>query len=199
MCIRDRSRGGEAQWPVVDGYFSAQQGGAIRTKESFADFQLHLEFATPEHPAGSGQSRGNSGVLINGMYEVQILDSYQNPTYPDGQCGALYGQMPPRVNACRPPGEWQTYDVIFESPRWNESGELIRKAAVTVLHNGLVLHHRQEYLGGTDGIGSVPHKSLAAYTKPHPPEVFIELQDHGNLLRYRNIWIRELGSYDQAE
>ena len=192
-----RPDGGEAHWPVRDGYFEASRGGLIRSKERFADFQLHLEFATPAEPKGSGQGRGNSGVMINGMYEVQVLDSYESPTYPDGQCGALYGQTPPLVNACRKPGEWQTYDILFESPRWDEQGKLVKNASVTVLHNGVVLHHRREYMGCTDGIGGVPHKALAAYGKPHDPEVFIDLQDHGNPLRYRNIWIRSIGTYDQ--
>jgi hypothetical protein len=192
------SGGGAPRWTVADGYFEVAGGtGNLRTKDKFADFQLHLEFATPAPPRGSSQGRGNSGVLINGMYEVQVLDSFENQTYPDGQCGALYGQTPPLVNACKPPGQWQTYDIIFESPRWDEHGQLVKRANVTVLHNGVVLHHRREYLGATDGIGGVPHKALGAYGKPHPPEVFIELQDHGNPVRYRNVWIRPLGQYDQ--
>jgi hypothetical protein len=135
--------------------------------------------------------------MINGMYEVQVLDSYNNPTYPDGQAGAMYGQAPPLVNASKPPGEWQSYDIIFESPRWDPAGTLIKKAAVTVIHNGLVLHHRREYIGATDGIGGVPHKSLGAYLRRHSPESFIELQDHGNPVRFRNMWIRLLGEYDK--
>ena len=164
--------------------------GIIRSKDKFADFQLHLEFATPSPPRGTGQGRGNSGVLINGMYEVQVLDSYQDKTYPDGQCGELYGQTPPLANACMPPGEWQTYDIIFESPRWDENGTLTKRTNVTVIQNGVVLHHKREFIGATDGIGGVPHTALGAYLRPHPPEVSIELQDHGNPVRYRNIWIR---------
>jgi hypothetical protein len=189
-------RGDMPNWRVADGYFETGRGGGIRTRDKWADFQLHLEFATPIRVQGSGQGRGNSGVLINGMYEVQVLDSYNNPTYPDGQAGAMYGQTPPLVNASRPPGEWQTYDILFESPRWDAEGNLVKKANLTVLHNGLVLHHKREYLGATDGIGGVPHKALAKYPQPHPPEVFIELQDHGNPVRYRNIWIRKMGEYD---
>jgi hypothetical protein len=186
-------KGEAAQWKIGEGYFEAVKGtGMVRTKGKFADFQLHLEFATPSDVSGDSQNRGNSGVMINGMYEVQILDSYENPTYADGQAGALYGQQPPLVNASKPPGQWQTYDIVFESPRWNESGELVKKAAVTVFHNGVVLHHRQEYFGRTDGIGGVPHKSLGTYGKPHDPAVFIELQDHNNPIRFRNIWVREL-------
>ena len=187
------ARGGAAQWKVADGAFETTRGrGNIRTKDKFTDFQLHLEFASPSSVIGNSQGRGNSGVLINGMYEVQILDSYENPTYADGQAGALYGQHPPLVNASKPPGQWQTYDIAFESPRWDAAGVLVKKAAVTLLHNGVVLQLRQEYFGRTDGIGSVPHKALGSYGPPHPPAVFIELQDHNNPVRFRNIWVREL-------
>ena len=187
-----KGNGQDAVWLIRDGYMETQRGGGIRTRERWADFQLHLEWATPSPPSGSGQGRGNSGVLINGMYEVQVLDSYNALTYPDGQAAAIYGQHPPSVNASKPPGEWQTYDILFESPRWNDKGELIKKACVTVLHNGVVVQNHYEFLGATDGVGAVPWKSLSAYPKPHPPEVFIELQDHNNPVRYRNIWIRTL-------
>lgn len=191
-------RGGAPAWAVKDGYVETGRGGGIRTKGKWADFQLHLEFATPTQMRGTGQGRGNSGILINAMYEVQVLDSYTNQTYPDGQAGALYGQTPPLVNASKPPGEWQSYDIIFESPRW-EGTNLVKKAAVTVLHNGVVLHHRREYIGGTDGISrDVPHTGLGRYGAPHAPEVFLELQDHNNPVRYRNIWIRQLGEYDKS-
>jgi hypothetical protein len=195
----ESSTNGPATWKVQDGYIEVvPYAGGIRTTKKFADFQLHLEFAEPTTVKGDGQGRGNSGVLINGMYEVQVLDSYQNPTYPDGQAGALYGQTPPLVNACKPPGEWQSYDIIFESPRWDAATNLVKKANVTVIQNGVVLHHKREFFGSTDGIGGVPHKSLGAYRKAHSPEVFIELQDHHNPVRFRNIWIRSLGAYDQA-
>ena len=132
----ESSRGGEARWKVEDGHFeTARRTGAIRTRDKFADFQLHLEFATPVLVRGNSQGRGNSGVIINGMYEVQVLDSYHNKTYPDGQCAAIYGQAPPLVNASKAPGQWQTYDIVFESPRWNE-GELVKNANGTVIHNG---------------------------------------------------------------
>lgn len=187
------AKGGETKWKLGDGYFEAVRGtGMIRTKDKFTDFQLHLEFSTPKPAVGTSQGRGNSGVMINGMYEVQILDSYENLTYADGQAGALYGQQPPLVNASKPPGEWQTYEIIFESPRWNPAGELVKKAAVTVIHNGLLLHHRQEFFGRTDGIGGLAHKMLGSYGDPHPPAVFIELQDHNNPVRFRNIWVREI-------
>lgn len=192
------SSNGPAPWKVENGYVEVvPYSGGIRTTNRFADFQLHLEFAEPAGATGKGQGRGNSGVLINGMYEVQILDSYHSPTYPDGQAAALYGQTPPLVNACKPPGQWQSYDLIFESPRWDASTNLVKKANVTVIQNGVVVHHKREFFGATDGIGGVPHKSLGAYTRPHPPEVFIELQDHHNAVRFRNIWIRLLGDYDE--
>jgi Domain of Unknown Function (DUF1080) len=194
----ESSKGGEPKWTVAAGAVEVVPlSGNIRTKQRFGDFQLHLEYAEPAAAKGKGQARGNSGVLINGMYEVQILDSYNSPTYPDGQAGALYGQTPPLVNACKPPGEWQSYDIIFESPRWDTAGVLVKKAAVTVIQNGVVLHHRREYFGSTDGINGLPHKALGAYLKPHPPEVVVELQDHKNPVRFRNIWIRNLGEYDR--
>jgi hypothetical protein len=193
------NRGQDATWRVQDGCVeTAAQGGGIRTRGKWADFQLHVEWASPTPPRGTGQGRGNSGVLINGMYEVQVLDSYQAKTYPDGQAGAIYGQSPPLVNASKPPGEWQTYDIIFESPRWNDSGELVKKVGITVLHNGVVVQNHYEFTGITDGItGEVPWKSLSKYSRPHPPEVFIELQDHNNPVRYRNIWVRPLGEHDK--
>jgi hypothetical protein len=198
----ESARGGPPDWKIVDGILEVTPANGshhIRTKERFPDFQLHLEYAEPAVVKGRGQDRGNSGVLINEMYEVQILDNYNNPTYPDGQAGALYGQMPPLVNACRPPGQWQTYDIIFESPLWDSAGVLTKKAAVTVIQNGIVVQNRHEFFGGTDGINGVPHKALGVYRKAHPPEVVIELQEHKNPVRFRNIWIRKLGEYDQPE
>jgi hypothetical protein len=194
--------GGPPSWKVVDGVMEITPANGqhhIKTRQRFPDFQLHLEFATPASVQGRGQGRGNSGVLINGMYEVQILDSYNNPTYPDGQAGALYGQTPPLVNASKGPGEWQTYDIIFESPRWDQAGALVKKATVTVIQNGVVVQNHREFIGSTDGINGIPHKSLGAYHQPHPPEVMIELQEHKNPVRFRNIWIRALGEYDHAQ
>jgi Domain of Unknown Function (DUF1080) len=191
------SRGQDAPWTVKDGYMETAGREGIRTRGKWADFQLHVEFTTPMPPKGTGQVRGNSGVLINGMYEVQVLDSFQAKTYPDGQCGSIYGQSPPLVNASKPPGEWQTYDIIFESPRWNEKGELVKKALVTVLQNGVVVQNRHEFSGITDGITrEVPWKTLSKYGNPHPPEVFVELQYHNNPLRYRNVWIRKLNGQE---
>jgi hypothetical protein len=185
----------DAAWKIQDGYVEVTppKGEDIRTRGKWSDFQLHIEWAAPNPPSGHGQARGNSGILINNMYEVQVLDSYQDKTYPDGQAGALYGQMPPLVNASRPPGEWQTYDIIWESPRWNEKNELLQKACVTVLFNGVVVQHRTEYIGSTDGIGgSVAYKAQSFYHQ-HDPAVFIELQNHNsNPVRFRNIWIRDL-------
>ncbi len=192
------SKGQDAAWKVQDGYVETGRGGGIRTRGKWADFQLHVEWASPNPPKGTGQSRGNSGVIINGLYEIQVLDSYQAKTYADGQAGAIYGQSPPLVNASRPPGEWQTYDIIFESPRWKDTGELVKKAIVTVLHNGVVVQNRYELVGGTDGISNqVPFKTLSKYPRPHPPEVFVELQDHSSPVRYRNIWVRLLGERDK--
>ncbi len=192
-------RGEDAAWKVQDGYVEVTRGGGIRTRGKWADFQLHIEWAAPTPPRGASQGRGNSGVMINGMYEVQVLDSYNAKTYPDGQAGAIYGQSPPLVNASKPPGEWQSYDIIFESPRWDDKGGLVKKACVTVVHNGVVVQNHYEFIGATDGISrEVPWKSLSKYTAPHSPEVFIEFQEHyANPVRYRNIWIRTLGKRDQ--
>jgi hypothetical protein len=193
-----KPEGGDADWKVQDGYMIVAPGGGIRTRGRWADFQLHVEWASPSPPIGSGQGRGNSGILINGLYEVQVLDSYQAKTYADGQAGAIYGQSPPLVNACKPPGEWQTYDIIFESPRWDEKGELVKKACATMLHNGVVVQNHYEFIGGTDGISSVvPWSTLSKYPPPQPPEVFIQLQQHSAPVHYRNVWIRRLGERDQ--
>jgi len=181
---------GEVQWKIEDNYMETTHTGIIRTKDEFGDFQLHLEFATPAEVKGSGQGRGNNGVNIYGRYEIQVLDSYNNETYADGQAAAVYGQTPPLVNASKPPGEWQSYDIVFETPRW-EGDELVKKGYVTVLHNGLVVHNRRELLGRTG------HRIMPKYEK-HPPKGPIELYEHGNPVRFRNIWIRPLGEYDQA-
>jgi len=182
--------GGEVNWKIENGYMESTKTGVIRTKDEFGDFQMHLEFATPEKVEGTGQGRGNNGVNIFGKYEIQILDSYENKTYPDGQASAIYGQSPPLVNASRGPGQWQTYDIIFEGPRWNEQGELTKPAFITVLHNGVIVHNRKELLGGTN------HRQIMAY-KPHPPKGYIQLYEHNNPVRFRNIWIRPLGEYDK--
>ena len=186
-------RGGDVKWKIQDDYMEvAAKTGNIRTKDEFGDFQMHLEFATPEKVEGTGQGRGNNGILIFDRYEVQVLDSYNNKTYPDGQAGAIYGQSPPLVNASKGPGEWQTYDIIFESPRWDESGNQIKKGSLTVLHNGVILHNKKELLGGTT------HRAINPYKK-HDPKGRIALYEHGNPVRFRNIWIRPLGEYDKPE
>ncbi len=182
--------GGPAAWKVENGYMEVTPTGSIRTKQEFGDFQLHLEWATPAEVVSNSQGRGNSGVMIYGLYEVQVLDSYQNRTYPDGQAASLYGQRPPLANASSPPGEWQTYDILFEGPRW-EGEELVRPASVTVLHNGVAVHHKMAYRSPS------LHRRVGSYDTPHPPRGFIGLQDHRNPVRYRNVWIRELGDYDE--
>jgi hypothetical protein len=189
-------KGQGASWKVQDGYVqvSPPDGTDIRTKQKWTDFQLHVEWATPTQTAGlHGQSRGNSGVLINGMYEIQVLDSYNDKTYPDGQAGALYGQMPPLVNPSKPPGEWQTYDIIWESPRWDDKGEMIQKPSLTLIFNGVVVQHRTEPIGRTEGIGAGVAYKGKPFFKPHEAAVFIQLQNHhSNPVRFRNIWIRDL-------
>jgi len=188
-----RGEKGDVQWKLVDDYMETTRTGRIRTRDEFGDFQLHLEWATPAKVSGSGQGRGNNGVNIYGRYEIQVLDSYTNVTYADGQAAAIYGQSPPLVNASKPPGEWQTYDIIWESPRWDENKKLTKPAYLTVLHNGVVVHHRRELYGTT------PFRALGNYKNPHPPKGYIELYEHGNPVRFRNIWIRPLGTYDQPE
>ncbi|NOZ20574.1 MAG: DUF1080 domain-containing protein, partial [Planctomycetes bacterium] len=181
-----------AQWKVENGYMEAvPKSGSIRTKDSFGDCQLHIEWATPAPAKGQGQGRGNSGVFLMGRYEIQVLDCYHNTTYPDGMTAAIYGQSPPLVNACRKPGEWQTYDIIWIAPRFKGS-KLVSPARVTVFQNGVLVHHDKELLGTTR------HKRLPQY-QPHGPTGPLMLQDHGNPIRYRNIWYRPLTDYDQTE
>lgn len=173
-----------AQWKLVDGAMEVNGTGDVRTVRAFGDCQLHVEWASPSEVVSESQGRGNSGVFFMDQYEVQVLDSYENETYADGQAAALYGQTPPAVNACRPPGEWQTYDIVFRAPRFEE-GELASPARVTVFHNGVLVHDAVELLGST------AHRSVARY-RPHADKLPIKLQDHGNPVRYRNIWVREL-------
>lgn len=175
--------GGE-KWAVKDGHFVAGPG-TLRSKAEFGDCQLHLEWASAEEATGSGQGRSNSGVFLMGIYEVQILDSHENKTYFDGQCGAIYKQHPPLVNASRKPGEWQTYDIIWKSPRFDEEGKLLSPAYVTVLHNGVLVQNHFELLGDT------PFNRPPAY-RPHSEKGPITLQYHGNPVRFRNIWLREI-------
>ncbi len=175
-----------APWKVENGYFEVVPGtGGIRTKDGFGDVQLHVEWASPNPPKGEGQDNGNSGVFLMGMYEVQVLNSYENKTYPDGQASAVYGQYPPLVNATRPPGEWQTYDIIFRAPRFKDDGALVSPATVTVLHNGVVVQNHVP-LTGPSG-----HHQRPPYKK-HASKLPISLQDHSHPVRFRNIWLREL-------
>ena len=185
-----KTPGSAAGWKTENGYMEVVPGtGDIRTVAEFGDCQLHLEFATPTFVKGNGQGRGNSGVFLMGQYEVQVLDCYDNPTYPDGTTGGIYGQYPPLVNACRKPGEWQTYDIVWEGPRW-ENGSLTRPARITVILNGVVLHHGKELQGPTQ------HQKTANYDTPHASTGPLKLQDHGDLVRFRTIWYRPLGIYD---
>jgi hypothetical protein len=182
-------KGQPSKWIAREGYMESVKGaGYIQTKEGFGSCQLHVEFATPTNVIGTSQGRGNSGVFIQGEYEIQVLDSYENKTYPDGQCAALYGRAVPLVNACRKPGEWQTYDIIYHRPLFDESGKIVRKPTFTILQNGVLVQDHVVLEGGTgwDGPYAVtPFKPL----KDKGP---IMLQDHGNPVRYRNIWVRPL-------
>lgn len=179
-------RGGPAPWRVRDGYVEVvPQSGDIETARRFGDVQVHIEWATPAEVSGEGQGRGNSGVFLMGMYEVQILDSFGNRTYADGQAAAIYGQTPPLVNASRPSGEWQTYDIVFRRPRFDATGALISPSRMTVLHNGVLVHNNVELLGATANMRA------AVYTA-HADRLPIKLQDHGNRTRFRNIWVRAI-------
>ena len=179
--------GSPATWPMKNGV--AETGkGIIRTKAEFTDFQLHVEFATPSTVKGDSQGRGNSGVFLLGKFEIQVLDSYHNRTYADGSASAMYGQYPPLVNASRGPGEWQVYDIIFTAPRF-ATGSMNKPAVVSVLHNGVVVHNATAFWGPT------AHKKIDPYT-PDNAKGPLALQDHGNPIRYRNIWIRSIKDYD---
>jgi hypothetical protein len=180
--------GTAATWVMKGGVLQTGKG-VLRTRREFTDVQLHVEFATPSEVKGDSQGRGNSGVFLLGFFEIQVLDSYRNITYPDGQAAAMYGQYPPLVNVSRAPGQWQAYDIIFTAPRFGGDGKLEKPAIVTVLHNGVVVHHATSFWGPTR------HKSVAPYM-PEMAKGPLVLQDHGNPVRYRNIWIRELKDYD---
>jgi len=174
-----------AKWKVENGYMQVvKKTGSIRTKRSFGDCQLHIEWATPTEVKGKGQHRGNSGAYLMGKYEVQVLDSYNYTTYPDGQAAAVYGQNPPMVNASRGPGQWQSYDILFRRPIF-KGKKLVRPATITVLHNGVLVQDHWVIEGAT------AYKKRARYT-PHEDKLPLILQNHGDPVRYRNIWIREL-------
>lgn len=181
--------GGDAGWKVENGYMQVAGKDSIATRDEIGDCQLHIEWSAPTPPKGAGQGRGNSGVLFFGRYEIQVLDSYQAKTYPDGQAASIYGSYPPLVNATRKPGAWQMYDIIFTVPRF-EGEKLVKPGYFTVLHNGVVMHNHAELLGTSN------HRALPNY-QPHPPKGSLVLQNHGNPVRYRNVWYRELKDYDQ--
>jgi hypothetical protein len=179
-----------AEWKVGNGYFEVMPGsGDIASKEKFGDVQLHVEWAEPADVGGVSQNRGNSGVFLMGLFEVQVLDSFGGKTYADGQAGALYGQWPPLVNAVRKPGEWQSYDIAFEASEYGGE-KLTRPASMTVFLNGVLLHNHKEEMGPTI------YRQVPKYV-PGMSEGPIILQDHGSAVRFRNIWARSLGSYDQ--
>lgn len=183
---------GAPEWKIENGYFEVvPKTGEIATKESFGDCQLHIEWSSPASVQGNSQARGNSGVILMGLYEVQVLDSYNNPTYADGQAGAIYGQWPPLVNATRKPGEWNAYDIVFEAPKF-EGDKVVKAAYITVFLNGVLLHNRQP------SMGPMVYRQVAQY-KPHAAQAPLVLQNHNSPVRYRNIWIRRTGGYDVPE
>ncbi|WP_414828813.1 DUF1080 domain-containing protein [Alteromonas sp. H39] len=178
--------GGDAQWTVSNGTMTVKPGtGDIKTKENFCDIQLHFEWKTPTDVAGlEGQQRNNSGIFLQQRYEIQVLDSYNNETYPNGQAGSVYKQTIPLVNAMREPGEWQEYDIIFNAPEF-DGEELIKPGYVTVLHNGVLVQNHTEILGKTEWIGPASYEAHGCAP--------LQLQDHSNPVSFRNIWVREIG------
>jgi len=184
--------GGKVKWKIQEGYMEVtKKEGGIHTKKSFGNCQLHVEWASPAVLEGSGQGRGNSGIYFMGKYEIQVLDSWtdndykNNSTYADGQAASIYGQHPPLVNVCRKPGEWQSYDIAFLRPIFDDAGKVVRKARVTVWHNGVTVHNNLEFEGPT------MHKKKTKYSR-HEDKRPMSIQNHGDMVRYRNMWIREL-------
>jgi hypothetical protein len=192
---QDRDKRGDLsdpKWRLADGYFAVVPGtGDLVTKEKFGDAQIHVEWSEPEDIKGTSQARGNSGVIVMSRYEIQVLDSYNSPTYADGQAGAIYGQWPPLANPIRKPGDWNVYDIIFTAPRF-DGEKVVQPAYFTVIANGVVLHNHQA------SMGPMVYRQVAHYV-PHPAEEPLLLQNHGNPVRFRNIWIRRMGTYDQPE
>jgi hypothetical protein len=177
-------RGGPMTWKIENGVMISGKG-SVYSKQQFGDAQIHVEWAEPTPAKGHSQERGNSGVFLMGRFEMQVLDNYDNPTYPDGQCGAIYGQYPPQVNVCRPPGQWQTYDFIFHRPRYKD-GKLAEPAYVTTIQNGVVVQDHQRIEGPTG------HMTVAHYPDSMPDKGPLGLQDHNNPIHFRNIWVRPL-------
>jgi hypothetical protein len=186
--------GSLTKWITRDGYMECVKGsGYIRTRQSFGDCQLHVEWATPVPGQGEGQGRGNSGVFLGlDRYEVQVLDCYGNKTYADGGAGAVYGQYPPLVNACLPPGQWQAYDIVYTAPRFDAERKLLSPARLTVFQNGVLIQNNVQLTGPTGWLDRAPYH---AHAEKQP----ISLQDHGNPVRFRNIWVRELGKPGKKE
>jgi hypothetical protein len=183
----------EGTWKIKNGILVASPGmGSFKTKDSFRDCQLHIEWRIPADREVNGQQGGNSGVFFMGKYETQVMESYSNETYPDGQAASIYGQYPPLANASVPQGEWQSYDLIFKAPVY-EGEEVVTPAQITVIHNGVVVQAAKDYLGPT------VHQTLPSYPANHPESAPLELQWHGDPIEYRNIWIRPLGEYDQQD
>lgn len=181
-----KAEDGPVRWKVVDGALVVTPGsGDIRTREAFGDVQLHLEFRTLAQPTGQGQGASNSGVFLMERYELQVLDSYRNTTYVNGQAAAVYKQYPPLVNASRPPGEWQSYDVLFLAPRFAADGRVQEPARMTVLHNGVLVQHNVALHGATVYQGQPKYEA-------HPAQLPLRLQDHGDAVAFRNIWIRSI-------
>jgi len=186
--------GSPTKWIMKDGYMECVRGsGYVRTLQNFGDCQLHVEWATPTPPHGEGQGRGNSGVFLGlDRYEVQVLDSFGSKTYADGSAGSIYGQYPPLANASLPPGKWQVYDIIYTAPRFNDSDELRSPARLTAFHNGVLIQNNVELVGPTSWLERAPYQA-------HPEKQPLSLQDHGNPVRFRNIWVRQLGKHGKNE
>ncbi|MBC8087388.1 MAG: DUF1080 domain-containing protein [Phycisphaerae bacterium] len=179
--------GKPAKWRVIDGAFEVVPNtGTLLTRDAFGDVQLHIEWMSPSPARGKEQDRGNSGVFFaGGKYEVQVLDSYNNATYPDGQAASLYSQFPPLVNVSRPPGEWQTYDIVYHRPRFDARGKLVKAARLTVIHNGVLVQDNMELVGPTANGSRPPYEA-------HADKLPVSLQDHGHPVRFRNVWLRNL-------
>jgi len=184
--------GGEPTFKVADGVMLSYGPRNCQTKQQFGDAQLHVEWAEPTPPKGDSQGRGNSGVFMMGLFETQVLDNFDNPTYPDGQCGGIYGQYPPQVNVCRPPGEWQAYDIVFHHPRY-KGDQLSAPAYITTFQNGVLIQDHQRIEGPTG------HMIVAKYPDRKLEKGPVELQFHGNPVRFRNIWIRPLEALSRQQ